>query len=96
FTPEGVSAYEREFFFEGVRRRPHLVRFSVLLFLATVIASGGIVELTPHGRDVAQNKPLAELSMLLRRLRDFPQERLVEIDDVLLDIIRQMTAEIEA
>jgi uncharacterized hydrophobic protein (TIGR00271 family) len=43
FTMEGVATFEAKLFFEGARRRPYLVRFTVLLFLATVIASGGIV-----------------------------------------------------
>jgi len=43
FTVEELPAFEKKLFFEGARQRPYLVRFTVLLFLATVIASGGIV-----------------------------------------------------
>ena len=52
-----------------------------------------IVELTAHGRDVAQNTPLGGLPLLRRRLRALSQERLVEIDDVLSEIMRLMDAE---
>jgi len=43
FTPEDVPSFEKKLFFEGVRQRPYLVRFVVLIFLSTVIASGGII-----------------------------------------------------
>lgn len=43
FTPLEVSAFERKLFFEGARRRPYLERFSALLFLATIIATAGII-----------------------------------------------------
>jgi len=43
FTSEDVPAFERKLFFEGPRRRPYLERFGVLLFLATVIATVGII-----------------------------------------------------
>lgn len=43
FTPEDVPAFENKLYFEGNRRRPYLVRFTVLLFLSAVIASGGII-----------------------------------------------------
>jgi DNA-binding MarR family transcriptional regulator len=55
-----------------------------------------IVELTDLGRDLAQITPLVGLPLLRRRLRGLPQERLVEIDDVLQEIMRLMGAEIEA
>ena len=55
-----------------------------------------IVELTDLGRDLAQTTPLVGLPLLRRRLRGLPQERLVEIDDVLQEIMRLMGAEIEA
>ena len=54
-----------------------------------------IVELTSQGLDVAQNTPLVGLPLLRRRLRALPQERLVEIDDVLVEIMRLMDAEVE-
>jgi uncharacterized hydrophobic protein (TIGR00271 family) len=43
FTPENLHDLEKKLFFEGDRRRPYLVRFTVLLFLSTIIASGGIL-----------------------------------------------------
>lgn len=43
FTPEDVPEFEGKLFYEGDRRRPYLVRFSVLLFLSTVIASFGVI-----------------------------------------------------
>jgi len=43
FTPEEVPAFEKKLFFEGARRRPYRVRFTVLLLLATIIATGGIL-----------------------------------------------------
>ncbi len=43
FRPEDVSGFERRLFFEGERRRPYLEKFTALLFLATVIASMGIL-----------------------------------------------------
>ncbi len=41
--PEGLPSFEARLFFEGSRRRPFLVRFSTLLFLSTIIASGGVL-----------------------------------------------------
>jgi uncharacterized hydrophobic protein (TIGR00271 family) len=43
FTPEDVPRFEAKLFFEGARRRPYLERFGVLLFLATIIATAGII-----------------------------------------------------
>ncbi len=43
FTPESVPGFERKLFFEGSRRRSYLERFGVLLFLATVIATVGVI-----------------------------------------------------
>ena len=43
FRPEDVPAFQNKLFFEGNRRRPYLERFSVLLFLATVIATVGVI-----------------------------------------------------
>ena len=43
FTPEGLPELEKKLFFEGDRRQAYLVRFSVLLFLSTVIATFGIL-----------------------------------------------------
>jgi len=39
FTSEGLPDLESKLFFEGDRRRPYLVRFTVLLFLSTIIAT---------------------------------------------------------
>lgn len=49
-----------------------------------------IVELTPAGRDIAQNTPLAGLPLLRRRLRTLPQARLALIEDALTDIMELM------
>lgn len=43
FRPADVPAFERKLYFEGERRRPYLERFGVLLFLATVIATVGVI-----------------------------------------------------
>jgi uncharacterized hydrophobic protein (TIGR00271 family) len=43
FTTENLPDLESKLFFEGERRRPYLVRFIVLLFLSTIIATGGIL-----------------------------------------------------
>jgi uncharacterized hydrophobic protein (TIGR00271 family) len=43
FTPDGVPRFESKLFFEGVRRRPHLEQFFVLLGLSVVIATAGIL-----------------------------------------------------
>ncbi len=43
FTPENLPDLEKKLYFEGERRRPYLVRFTVLLFLSSIIATGGIV-----------------------------------------------------
>ena len=43
FTTENLPELDNKLFFEGERRRPYLVRFIVLLFLSTIIASGGIL-----------------------------------------------------
>jgi DNA-binding MarR family transcriptional regulator len=49
-----------------------------------------IVELTPAGRDIAQNTPLGGLPLLRRRLATLPEERLGQIDEVLAEIKRLM------
>jgi DNA-binding MarR family transcriptional regulator len=49
-----------------------------------------MVELTPAGRDVAQNTPLAGLPLLRRRLRTLPQEQLQPIEDALTKIMELM------
>ena len=49
-----------------------------------------IVELTPAGRDIAQNTPLAGLPLLRRRLRTLPQDRLALIEAALVDIMELM------
>lgn len=44
FTSESVSELESKLFFEGDRRQPYLVRFTVLLFLSTIIATFGLLQ----------------------------------------------------
>jgi uncharacterized hydrophobic protein (TIGR00271 family) len=43
FTAEGVPGFEQKLFYEGKRRRPYLEQFGVLLTLAAIIASAGIL-----------------------------------------------------
>lgn len=43
FQPEDVPRFESKLFYEGVRNRPYLERFFVLLILATIIATAGIL-----------------------------------------------------
>jgi len=43
FRDEELPAFEKKLFFEGDRHRPYLVRFIVLLFLSTIIATNGII-----------------------------------------------------
>ena len=43
FRPEDVPVFQNKLFFEGNRRRPYLERFGVLLLLATVIATVGVI-----------------------------------------------------
>jgi uncharacterized hydrophobic protein (TIGR00271 family) len=43
FTPENLPDLESKLFFEGDRRRPYLVRFTILLFLSTIIATYGVL-----------------------------------------------------
>jgi DNA-binding MarR family transcriptional regulator len=49
-----------------------------------------IVELTPAGRDVAQNTPLGGIPLLRRRLGTLPQERLLLINAALGEIMQLM------
>jgi uncharacterized hydrophobic protein (TIGR00271 family) len=42
-TPEDVSRLEGKLFFDGVKRRRQLEQFSVLLFLAAIIATMGVI-----------------------------------------------------
>lgn len=44
YTPAGIPELESKLFFEGDRSRRYLVRFTVLLFLSTVIAANGVIE----------------------------------------------------
>jgi uncharacterized hydrophobic protein (TIGR00271 family) len=44
YQPDDIPVLEGKLFFEGDRRRRYLVRFTVLLFLATVIAANGVIE----------------------------------------------------
>ncbi len=43
FRPEDVPKFESKLFYEGEKRRPYLERFFVLLILATIIATAGII-----------------------------------------------------
>ena len=43
FTPEDVPRFEAKLFFEGTRRRKHYEQFTVLLLLATIIATMGVL-----------------------------------------------------
>ena len=43
FTPENVSRLENKLFFDGVKRRRQLEQFAVLLFLAAIIATMGVL-----------------------------------------------------
>jgi len=43
FRPEDVPRFEAKLFFEGERNRPYLERFFVLLILATIIATAGVL-----------------------------------------------------
>jgi uncharacterized hydrophobic protein (TIGR00271 family) len=43
FQPEDVARFESKLFYEGARRRPYLERFFVLLILATIISTAGII-----------------------------------------------------
>lgn len=43
FTPEDIPDFEQKLFFEGAQRRVNLERFTILLFLATVIATYGVL-----------------------------------------------------
>lgn len=44
YRPADVPELESKLFFEGVRTRRYLVRFTVLLFLSAVIAANGVIE----------------------------------------------------
>jgi DNA-binding MarR family transcriptional regulator len=48
------------------------------------------VELTPVGQQIAQDTPLGGLPLLRRRLAGLREERLSEIDDVLVEIRQLM------
>jgi uncharacterized membrane protein len=43
FTPSSVPGFEEKLFFEAERSRPYLERFVVLLTLAVIIATSGIL-----------------------------------------------------
>jgi len=43
FTPEDVPRFEAKLFFEGVARRKYFEQFGVLLVLATIIATAGVL-----------------------------------------------------
>lgn len=49
-----------------------------------------IVELTPAGRELAQNTPVGGIGLLRQRLRDLPAERLQLLDEALAEIMRLM------
>ena len=44
YEPADIPEFESKLFFEGDRSRRYLVRFTVLLFLSTVIAANGVIE----------------------------------------------------
>ena len=44
YAPTDIPELESKLFFEGDRSRRYLVRFTVLLFLSTVIAANGVIE----------------------------------------------------
>ena len=43
FKAEELPAFKNKLFFEGAKRRVNLVRFTVLLFLSTAIATYGVI-----------------------------------------------------
>ncbi len=43
FTPENLPDLKSKLFFEGDRQRSYLVRFTILLFLSTIIATYGVL-----------------------------------------------------
>ena len=43
FTPADIPEFESKLFFEGDRQQRYLARFTVLLFLSTVIAAEGVI-----------------------------------------------------
>jgi len=43
FRPEDIPAFEQKLFFEGKKRRLSIERFVILLFLATIIATYGVL-----------------------------------------------------
>ena len=49
-----------------------------------------IVELTPSGHDVAEKTPLGGLPLLRRELAALHEERLAEMEEVLLEIMQLM------
>ena len=51
-----------------------------------------IVELTATGQEIAENTPLGGLPLLRRRLNQLNDNRLVEIDGVLTEIMQLMEA----
>ena len=46
-----------------------------------------IVDLTPAGRDLLERTPLGGISMLRKRLRDVPQEKLLVINEAMTEIL---------
>jgi DNA-binding MarR family transcriptional regulator len=50
-----------------------------------------IVDLTPAGRKIAENTPLGGLPLLRQRLSTLPEERLLEIESVLVEILQLMS-----
>jgi DNA-binding MarR family transcriptional regulator len=51
-----------------------------------------IVELTPVGRALTENTPLRGLPLLRRELRNLTEERLLEMDAVINEILQLMVA----
>ena len=52
-----------------------------------------IVQLTSVGQELAENTPLGGLALLRRRLASLPQERLHQIDGVLIELAGLMEVE---
>lgn len=94
FTPENVPELEGKLFFEGDRLRPYLVRFSVLLFLSTIIATFGILEdstATVVGAMIVA--PLmtpiiaTTAALVMGRIKDIKESGLIVIYGVIMVIV---------
>ncbi len=94
FTPENVPDLESKLFFEGDKLRPYLVRFSVLLFLSTIIATFGVLEdstATVIGAMIVA--PLmtpiiaTTAAMVMGRIKDIKASGLIVIYGVIMVIV---------